>query len=401
MSSESFYANLPILEDFIQITHSQNFVPVPPDWYVIVTDIDGSTQAIEEGRYKEVNLIGASSIVAVLNVAGSIEIPFVFGGDGASIVIPPSLLSATKECLLATKNLARTEFGFDLRVGIMPVSVIPSNHQLNVAKFKVSENYTQSIFVGGGLTYATNVVKNPATAHLYELGILNFSAKANFSGLKCRWQDVLSQFGETASLLIMATSQDRDQANQVYQSVIQEIETIYGSDQNFRPIAAQNLNLTFDDQKLRLETKVQTAMKHLLSRRFYHLNLKLENLWMWLMSQIHIGSRVLGWRNFKDIIIESCDYKKFDDLLRMVISSNTHQRQQLEHYLETEYQMGRLIYGVHISNRALMTCLVFERNGRQVHFVDGADGGYAMAAKAMKLRLLAASHSPSPNYSTT
>jgi hypothetical protein len=34
-----------------------------------------------------------------------------------------------------------------------------------------------------------------------------------------------------------------------------------------------------------------------------------------------------------------------------------------------------------------MTCLVFERNGRQVHFVDGADGGYAIAAKSMKQRI--------------
>ena len=38
-------------------------------------------------------------------------------------------------------------------------------------------------------------------------------------------------------------------------------------------------------------------------------------------------------------------------------------------------------------DRALMTCLVFEREGRQVHFVDGADGGYALAAKAMKARM--------------
>jgi hypothetical protein len=45
------------------------------------------------------------------------------------------------------------------------------------------------------------------------------------------------------------------------------------------------------------------------------------------------------------------------------------------------------VYGLHISDRALMTCLVFERNGRQVHFVDGADGGYALAAKEMKQKL--------------
>jgi hypothetical protein len=34
-----------------------------------------------------------------------------------------------------------------------------------------------------------------------------------------------------------------------------------------------------------------------------------------------------------------------------------------------------------------MTCLVFERDGRQVHFVDGADGGYTLAAKKMKERM--------------
>jgi hypothetical protein len=34
-----------------------------------------------------------------------------------------------------------------------------------------------------------------------------------------------------------------------------------------------------------------------------------------------------------------------------------------------------------------MTCLVFEHNGPQVHFIDDADGGYTFAAKAMKARM--------------
>jgi hypothetical protein len=59
----------------------------------------------------------------------------------------------------------------------------------------------------------------------------------------------------------------------------------------------------------------------------------------------------------------------------------------LNRYLKNNYKKGKLVYGLHISDRALMTCLVFERNGRQVHFVDGADGGYAVAAKAMKRRI--------------
>jgi len=91
MDTESFYAELPVLDNFLDITNSKNFKSVPNDWYVIITDIIGSTKAIESGKYKAVNLIGACSIVAVLNIAENLRIPFIFGGDGAAILIPPSL----------------------------------------------------------------------------------------------------------------------------------------------------------------------------------------------------------------------------------------------------------------------------------------------------------------------
>jgi len=34
-----------------------------------------------------------------------------------------------------------------------------------------------------------------------------------------------------------------------------------------------------------------------------------------------------------------------------------------------------------------MTCLIFNHEGNHVHFVDGADGGYAMAARPLKAAL--------------
>ena len=100
---------------------------------------------------------------------------------------------------------------------------------------------------------------------------------------------------------------------------------------------------------------------------------------------IKIGG--FNWGDYKEIVSESTDFKKFDDVLRMVISGKTKQRDKLIDYLEKKFQEGRLVYGFHVSDRALMTCLVFERDGRQVHFVDGADGGYTLAAKKMKDRM--------------
>ncbi len=89
------------------------------------------------------------------------------------------------------------------------------------------------------------------------------------------------------------------------------------------------------------------------------------------------------------MVQQTVDYKKFDDTLRMVISGTTRQRESLTRWLDGRYRAGELVYGLHTSDRAIMTCLVFERMGRQVHFVDGADGGYTLAARAMKKRLQA------------
>jgi len=43
--------------------------------------------------------------------------------------------------------------------------------------------------------------------------------------------------------------------------------------------------------------------------------------------------------------------------------------------------------GEKLSPAALLTCLVFGREGDHVHFVDGSDGGYAMAAIQLKQQL--------------
>ena len=43
----------------------------------------------------------------------------------------------------------------------------------------------------------------------------------------------------------------------------------------------------------------------------------------------------------------------------------------------------------HTSETALMTCVIDGYDGNHVHFVDGADGGYALAAKQLKAQLKA------------
>ena len=85
MSSNQFYASIPAFDDFSGIADSDNYRLAPDDWHVIIADVKGSTRAIAEGRYKDVNMIGAACINAVLNISQKRSVPYVFGGDGATL----------------------------------------------------------------------------------------------------------------------------------------------------------------------------------------------------------------------------------------------------------------------------------------------------------------------------
>lgn len=388
MNSENFYSQLPLLDNFLQITEIGNFVDVPDDWYIVVTDIRGSTKAIEAGKYKEVNLLGACSIVAVLNVAGETEIPFVFGGDGASLLMGPSLLPAAQKALLATQQLAKTEFDMDLRVGVVPVKVVvAANYPVKIAKFKVSENYSQAVFIGGGLTRATELIKDQVAGNIYSIKNNGVSPKADFSGLECRWQDIPSKYGEIVTLLVMVRSDFYPQNHQFYRNILKKIQYIYGKENSLNPIDRKNLKLTLNSTKLIAETLVRASSASWLDRQLYLSKIQLETALGSLLMNLKVKTEELDWGVYKDIAIAATDYRKFDDMLRMVISGNEWRRKKLTGYLEKNYREGKLVYGLHVSDRALMTCLVFERGGQQVHFVDGADGGYALAAKEMKQRI--------------
>ena len=83
-----FYSDLPDFDEFFEVANPARYQPLPGDWQVVIADIRGSTQAIEEGRYKDVNMIGAACITSVLNVTEPHQVPYVFGGDGATLAVP-------------------------------------------------------------------------------------------------------------------------------------------------------------------------------------------------------------------------------------------------------------------------------------------------------------------------
>jgi hypothetical protein len=120
----NFYRELPILEQFVDVADPDCYRPLPEDWLLVVADVRGSTAAIQQGQYKAVNMVGAAAITAVLNQAKPLPIPFIFGGDGAALAIPPTLVESTGQALRAARQMATAVYNLDLRVGVIPAAVV-------------------------------------------------------------------------------------------------------------------------------------------------------------------------------------------------------------------------------------------------------------------------------------
>jgi hypothetical protein len=387
-----FYEDLPVFDEFAGIAEAAQYRPLPEDWHLVVTDIERSTAAVAEGRYKQVNIVGAASIVAVLNAIRPRKVPFVFGGDGAVLAVPEAVLPAVRQALITTKRMAQREFGLTLRVGIVPVREIhAAGPRALVARYRVSPYYTQAVFSGGGVAAAESWVKDADQGWRYQVKDEAVDLAGPFAGLECRWDDIPSPHGETITLVVRALDADPERRAAVYRDVLERIASIYGDLDDCRPVRLDVMRLARSDRKLASEVRVRTSGGGWLRRAAY---------WVWLKMQMAVGYIVFprGWRfsgtdwgQYQRDVVANTDCRKFDDVLRQVLSGTPEQRQELSRFLDGRYAAAELVYGIHAARAALMTCVIFNRQGEHVHFVDGADGGYALAAQQMKEQLAALS----------
>ena len=376
----NFYKDLETIDEFSKIMEDKNFSRVPNDWHILVCDIKDSTKAIEQGKYKEVNFVAALSIIGVLNIDDRLEFPYIFGGDGSSLIIPNSLIEKSKAVLIEAKKIAKESFDLELRIGIVSIKEIEKRGSfVEICKHKISENYIQAIVRGNGLELAEELLKTE-----YEIFKIdesrNISYMPSFKGLECRWENIKSPKDETISILIKATNLEKQ--NEIYKTCLNKIEEIAGIYQKRNPIQKINqLVLSFNPKKLNVEASAFSKKKSF--KPFVMLKLLFENLLGLLLIKFSIGN----WGNYKNRIRNTTDTEKFDDMLRMVICTTNNESKRIETFLEKEFQNKNIVYGIHKSDSALMTCLIFQRHGKHTHFVDASNGGYALASKKMKKRL--------------
>jgi hypothetical protein len=176
-----------------------------------------STIAIEEGRYKNVNTVGVSVIAAVRNAVRPLEVPYVFGGDGALVCVPDRFAVEVRRAVAATIAMSRETFGLALRACLVPIGHIRGlGLDISVARHRVSEHYVQCALHGGGPEYVER-------------------------GLECRWSEIPSPQDETVAMIVDAVGSP-DETLPVYRAVMERIRLVYGEPAECRPVERKGLS---------------------------------------------------------------------------------------------------------------------------------------------------------------
>ena len=178
-NSDLFYNELEPFYEFGEFVELDAYAPLP--------DVQGPTRAIEAGQYKKVNMVGASSITAVLNVCGDIEVPFVFGGDGGTLIVPGSLRDAASNALTGLRTMSQATFGLSLRVGAIPVADLRAQGtDVRVRKLELSPGNYLAMFTGGGVDLADSLLKSSPPGSPYLLEAQAGIGEPDLQGLSCR-----------------------------------------------------------------------------------------------------------------------------------------------------------------------------------------------------------------------
>jgi hypothetical protein len=374
--SDTFYGGIPVFRGFERLMDPALYSPLPDDWIIGVSDIVESTKAIAANRYKAVNMAGAAVIAAVTNALEGREFPFVFGGDGASFAVSPVDLDRAREALVATATWVKEDLDLVMRVALVPVSAIrATGADVRVARFGPSANLSYAMFSGGGLGWAEAAMKRGEFA----VSPAAPGTQPDLSGLSCRFEEIPAARGVILSVLVVpAQGADQPAFRKVIEDIIGLVEK---SPDAGRPVPAEGPPLKWPPQGVEYEARAARGGP-LAKRRAVVMAVAL-----WAYFVMSFGVKVGNFvpKRYLQQVVENSDFRKYDDGLRMILDCTEELAGALEKRLAAAAAEGIVRYGLHRQDAAMMTCFTPSvMRADHVHFIDGARGGYATAATALK-----------------
>ncbi len=323
MEEKHFYKNLHLLKvPITRVFSPTHFSAIPNSWYIIISDIKNSTDAVNVGRSNDVNLVAAGSLIAALNVARKyeIEIPFFFGGDGGTIIVPEIILEEVSEALLLHKTNSLMQFNLDMHIGSVSMKdVNAAGHFVKICKLQIGSGFNKPVVIGDGLHYAEQLVKSAE---------YNFSSEVHeekepdLSGLECRWDKVKppEEQNEIVCYLIQAVNPLKQ--IEVYREVLIKMDSVYGNIKKRNPLSLKRMKLLLTYSKVRKEMMVKYGKW----RIGYFLLSFIKSFLGSLAFKYNLTINNFKGRKYLELIIENADTLTIDGRITTVITGTMNKR---------------------------------------------------------------------------
>ncbi|WP_075220391.1 DUF3095 domain-containing protein [Acuticoccus yangtzensis] len=377
MTEPSRIDAFPAFAEFARVSEPGLYAPLPDDWFLGLTDVVRSTGAIAKGQYKAVNVAGSAAISGIMNHFATRHFPFAFGGDGSVFALPAADEAGARDVLARTAAWARDDLGLTLRAAIVPVAAVrAAGRDVRVALFRPSPHVSYAMFDGGGVAFAEAEMK----AGRHHVDAAAPGARPDLSGLSCRWQPIAPRNGAMVSLIVVPGRAGEAAFHEATRRVIDTL----GDPGRFNPVDETTLRPALLSRGLWLEA---LASRNARARLRALLGVAAHNALGWALFTSRLKAGRFNPSTYRAIAAENADYRKFDDALYVIADCDPALEGEVMALLAAEEDAGRILYGTHRQDAALMTCIVpsFQDN-EHFHFIDGAGGGYAAAAASLRAK---------------
>ena len=374
--ARAFLDVLPVFAAFEDVADVARYRPLPDGWALALGDVVSSGQAIASGQYKMVNMAAAALITAVTNALGQRSVPFSFGGDGAAIAVPPEGIEAARGALAAVARWIDEDLGLQMRVALVPLAEIrAAGLDVRVSRLQASPDTAFAMFAGGGSAWAEAEMK----AGRFAVAPAPPGSRADLTGLSCRWNPVAARKGQIVSLL---ATPGRNATPETFRALVADVVALANAAEGASPLPAEGPVPVLYLGGMEAEARAQApAGKRLMAR----LGVIVAVLLTILLYRTNLVIGGFSARAYSRDVAANSDFRKFDDGLKMTLDIDAQQLARIEARLKEAAAAGNCRYGIHAQSSALVTCIVPSITTRDhVHFVDGAEGGYARAALQLK-----------------
>lgn len=357
---------------------------VPESSYIVIADVRKSTEAIKKGFQREVNMVGAACIAVVRNNFPQGTIPYVFGGDGATFLVPDVHLKSLTDLLRAVQTTVRINLKLSLRVGAVSTAELrAANADVFLRIEGCGEEEKIYFLQGSGLTLADKMIKERDSRSDENSSLLNFVG-ADLSGLSCRMLPFQSLRGSIFSFIIdfnAAAGEENRILSKLYSTL-----TEGGEIERLRPLQKSNTRRKWLSKSWLIEAKLFSSRARIISMFRGFIKTIIENIMTQFVFKFDLKNAMTGLPSeYSEQMLIQSDWIKFNGSLSLILDMNTAEKKKFCGELELLENQGLLFFGMHQSQSALVIChLNSESQKKHFHFVDGSDGGLTFAAIQLK-----------------